>query len=466
MTQAQWYYDEVLKAEPNSLSAWAGLARVATDTGEHGPASQIYQRLVDQWPDSEVLRRNALVAQQYNPQASDSDRYQQAIEWGQWAVGRVGGHRPRPKVRKLVNGIPRVGVVSADLCQHTVGLFVKDILRTLGQRWPVVAYHARSHEDWVSKLIRSKCQWRNVSGIDDVALAKQIRGDEIDILIDLSGHTAGSRLTAFALRPAPVMVSWLGYFATTGLPYMDAVLLDQWHVTPETSQQFVEPIELLPSGRFYYGNVSWAPKEVSHPPVEHKCYITFGCFNNTAKLNADILDVWSRILAAVPTSRLVSKWRTFNDETFGESIREAFAARGIDPSRIELRGAGFHADVLREYADIDIALDPFPFTGGLTSCEALWMGVPVVTWPHGSVVSRQTMAFVTVMGLESLVAVDADDYVRIATKLASDTQALKSMRACMRARMQSSRLMDLPRAVEGLQETLLSVHARVLNERC
>lgn len=462
VTRAQLHYEKVLSTEPNNLGAAAGLARVATDIGQHDRASDVYERLVQQWPDSDTLRRNALVAQQYNPTVSDPARYQQALAWGQWAMARVGGHQPRPAPHARVNGVPRVGVVSADLCQHTVGLFVKDILRELGKHWPVVAYHARQQEDWVSKLIRSTCQWRNVAAMDDVALAKQIRDDEIDILIDLSGHTAGSRLTAFALRPAPVMVSWLGYFATTGLPYIDAVLLDQWHVTPETYQQFIEPIELLPSGRFYYGSVPWAPKEVSEPPFEKNGYITFGCFNNTAKLNPDVFAVWSQILAAVPRSRLVLKWRTFNDAQFSASVRQAFAARAIDPTRIELRGAGFHVDVLKEYADIDIALDPFPFTGGLTSCEALWMGVPVVTWPQGSVVSRQTKAFLSAIGLDDLVAADADDYVRIATRVAYDRQGLKALRASMQGRMQVSTLMDLSASLSGLQQTLLSVQARVL----
>jgi predicted O-linked N-acetylglucosamine transferase (SPINDLY family) len=139
----------------------------------------------------------------------------------------------------------------------------------------------------------------------------------------------------------------------------------------------------------------------------------------------------ARVLAAVPQSRLVLKWRTFQDAALCHSVREAFARRGIAPERIELRGASFHADVLKQYADIDIALDPFPVTGGLTSCESLWMGVPAVTWPQSRVVSRQTFAFLSAIGLPELAAQDADDYVRIAVELAADTAFTRQLEQCL-----------------------------------
>lgn len=284
-----------------------------------------------------------------------------------------------------------MGYVSADFCQHTVGLFVKDVIAAHdAARVTAFAYSAGQVDDWVTGAIRNACAFRDVRTLDDAALAAQIAADEIDVLVDLSGHTGGSRLAAFAHRPSPVQVTWLGYFATTGLPVMDAVILDEWHAPPGTESQFTESIVRLPGGRFCYTAVPFAPKEESVPPSLRKGYVTFGCFNNTAKFNAGVFDVWGRVLHAVPDARLVLKWRTFQDPLFCDSIRDAFVARGIAQDRIELRVASFHADLLNEYADIDIALDPFPFTGGMTSCEAMWMGVPVITWPQSRVVSRQT----------------------------------------------------------------------------
>ena len=201
-------------------------------------------------------------------------------------------------------------------------------------------------------------------------------------------------------------------------------------------------------------------------PSLKKGYVTFGCFNNTGKFNAKVFDVWARILAAVPDSRLVLKWRTFNDDSFGQSVRQAFITRGIASDRLELRCPSFHVDVLNEYADIDIALDPFPFTGGLTSCEALWMGVPVVTWPQSQVVSRQTFAFLSAIGLQELAAHDADDYVHIAVALAKDKACLSTLRSSMRMRMQDSALMNLPNFTYQLEQCLIDLYRNIyINEQ-
>ena len=205
----------------------------------------------------------------------------------------------------------------------------------------------------------------------------------------------------------------------------------------------------------------WAPAEVSAPAFTRNGFITFGCFNNTAKFNAGVFDAWARVLQAVPDARLILKWRTFNDDAFRQQVTDAFVARGIAADRIELRGPSFHADLLKEYADIDIALDPFPFTGGLTSCEALWMGVPVVTWPQSRVVSRQTHAFLHQIGLPELSASDADDYVRIAAELANDQARLAQLRATLRERMRASALMDVAGFTRQLEDTLLDLYRRI-----
>ena len=205
----------------------------------------------------------------------------------------------------------------------------------------------------------------------------------------------------------------------------------------------------------------WAPAEVALPPWQRNGYITFGSFNNTAKYNPQVFALWARVLAATPGSRLVLKWRTFNDDTFRQKVTHAFVERGIAPERIELRGPSFHADVLKEYADLDIALDPFPFTGGLTSCEALWMGVPVVTWPQNRVVSRQTHAILNQIGLPQLSAPDADEYVQIAVELANDRERLAHLRATLRDRMRASPLLDVTGFTRQFEDTLIDLYRRI-----
>jgi protein O-GlcNAc transferase len=459
LTDAKKCFLHARTLAPDDLRAMVNLANLARDAGEHSEATRLYSILLERLPQNAVVRRNILVGSQYDPNISDIERLTQAKDWGQWAISRAGGFRQRPPMSPLENRPLRVGYVSADFCQHTVGLFVKDVLLA-HKRVTLFAYGAGSVKDWVTATIQACCAFRDVSALGDEALAKQIQEDKIDVLVDLSGHTAGSRLSVFAHRPAPVALSWLGYFATTGLSYIDAVLLDEWHAPLGCETLFVEPIVRLPMGRLCYRPVPFAP-DVSPLPSLSKGFVTFGCFNNSAKLNAEVYDVWAKILNAIPDSRLVLKWRTFADAALRQNIHDEFARRGVDPARIELRGASFHVDALREYADIDIALDPFSFTGGLTSCEALWMGAPVVTYPKESVVSRQTFAFLSSIGLSELAAKDDDDYVRIAVQLATHSKRLVKLRDKMRARMNASALMDTAGFTQGLEDIFYKLYGQI-----
>ena len=461
-TQAQVCFAKAQALAPDDLRPVVNQANLARDWGDHAQARRLYMALQQRWPHHAVLRRNALTSLEYDPAATDAQRLAQAQAWGQWAVARSGGAHQRPAMQNVAGRALRLGYVSADCCQHTVGLFVKDVLCAhQAQRVQVFVYSAGQVKDWVTDQIRAACQFREVAALDDAALAALIRQDGVDVLVDLSGHTAGSRLTAFAYRPAPVQVSWLGYFATTGLPCMDAVLLDDCHAPPGTDVQFAETIIRLPQGRFYYQPVPWAPTTVAPAPALRNGHITFGCFNNSAKFNAEVFALWARILAALPDARLVLKWRTFNDEAFKQTVWAAFAQHGVAQHRIELRGPSFHADLLQEYADIDIALDPFPFTGGLTSCEALWMGVPVVNWPHSRVVSRQTLALLSAIGLPEFAARDADDYVRIAVDWATDIAQLVQLRHTLRDRMRASPLMDVAGFTHQLENTFIDLYQRI-----
>lgn len=462
LSEAQTYFLRAMKLLPNDLRPLVNLANLARDAGDHKESQRLYVLLQKQLPDHPVIRRNTLVCLEYNPDVSDDERLTAARNWGKWAVSQAGGPHPRPPVTPLGSRPLRVGYVSADFCQHTVGLFVKDVIKRHNPtQVQAYVYSAGQVSDWVTAEIRNCCTFHDVSRLDDMELAECIRKDEIDILVDLSGHTAGSRLTVFAHRPAPVQVSWLGYFATTGLACIDAVLLDEWHAPMEMDSQFVEPVIRLLKGRLLYQPVPWAPVDVSPLPFNSKGYFTFGCFNNTAKLNQAVFEAWVKVLQAVPNSRLILKWRTFNDETFRLKVIQTFVNHGIAADRIELRGPSFHVNLLKEYADIDIALDPFPFTGGLTSCESLWMGVPVVTLPQSRVVSRQTFALLSAIGLPELAANDVDDYVRIASELATDHAGLTALRQGIRYRMQTSPLMDVTGFTWQLESTLCQLYDEV-----
>jgi len=220
ITQAMECFKRVEVLTPNNTPLLVNLANLARDFGDHPESRRLYAILQKQHPDNPVIRRNSLVSLEYDFAVTDAERFNMARAWGQWAVARASGVKVRPAPRPLKSRQLRIGYVSADFCQHTVGLFVKDVLKAHDPgRVAVFAYSAGTVADWVTNQIRAASTFRDVRSLDDVALARLISEDGIDILVDLSGHTAGSRLTLFAHRPAPVQVSWLGYFATTGLSY-------------------------------------------------------------------------------------------------------------------------------------------------------------------------------------------------------------------------------------------------------
>ena len=462
LSQAEKNFRRCLELEPKNSAAQINLASVAHASGRHAEVGRMYAKLALQYSDNLIVRRNLLTASEYSLLAEDDERLNAAKAWGSWAINRSGGLRCRPALKQLSGRPLRVGYVSADICQHTVGLLLKDVLKSHdAQRVTAFVYNAGRQRDWVTNDISLSCIVRDASALDDLQLVDLVIEDQIDVLVDLSGHTAGSRLAAFAYRPAPVMVSWLGYFATTGLPYFDGLLLDEWHVTAATQEQFVEPVIKLSGGRFCYKPVPWAPVEVALPACLRNGYVTFGCFNNTAKINESVIEVWAKILNALPESRLILKWRTFNDEAYSQKMWAAFRELGVTPDRIELRGPSFHKDLLLEYADIDIALDPFPFTGGLTTCETLWMGVPVVTMPLSRVVSRQSHAILNMIGLEDLSAESKEQYVSIALNLAKDHERLIALRSNLRKMLRESSLMDVTGFTQALEDCFFELYRRI-----
>lgn len=333
----------------------------------------------------------------------------------------------------------RVGLVSADLCSHPIGFFLPLPLRHIDRRrFRLIAYSLGARNDAVTERLKGLVDdWHDLGGCSDRTLLQQVAADAIDVLIDLSGHTAGNRLRLFASRAAPVQLSWLGYFASTGVPQMDGVLLAREQIAEGGQAYFTEPLLPLQANQFCYLAPDYAPP-VAEPPALRNGFVTFGSFNNSAKLNDGVIRCWADLLAQVPNSRLLLKWKGLADPVVSRRLHARFALWGISAERVELRDRSDHATMLGEYADIDIALDPFPFSGALTSCEALWMGVPVVTLSQQRPVSRQTRAILCAMGREAWVARTQLQYRHIAAALAADVSSLQRHRAALRDELQRS----------------------------
>ena len=289
------------------------------------------------------------------------------------------GGRDRPRAS---GGRLRVGFVSGDLRTHPVGFFLEGILQHLDpSKFELFAYPTIAKADELTARIRPRfSRWHLLKGQTDEAAAQAIRADQIDILLDLAGHTGDNRLPVFGLRPAPVQVSWLGYFASTGVSAMDYVLADDVCVPLGSEHFFTEKVWRLPQTRLCFTPpTDGTTPNVSALPALERGYITFGCFQRLPKITDSVLGLWQQVFAALPDARLLLQSHQTGRPLYVEQILTRLARVGIHADRVTVRGPAHRSAYLQSYAKVDMVLDTFPYTGGTTTCEALWMGVPTVT---------------------------------------------------------------------------------------
>jgi predicted O-linked N-acetylglucosamine transferase (SPINDLY family) len=351
----------------------------------------------------------------------------------------------------------RLGFVSPDFRSHPVGFLLVRVVEALARRpTAILCYsnHVPTPDDLTARFQAAASAWREIRAMSDDALAEQIRGDRVDVLIDLAGHTAANRLLVFARKPAPVQATWLGYVGTTGLEAMDYLIADRYEVPEGAEVHYRERVLRLPGGYASFDPPADAPKP-GPPPALASGRVTFGCFNNPAKLSPPTVVAFAAVLRQVPGARLVLKYRGFDDPTLAARLRAQFAAAGVEPERVELHGGAARAEFVAAYREIDIALDSFPFAGGVTTCEALWMGVPVVTLPGATFASRHGLSHLSSVGLaDELAARDVDDYVARAVGLAQDLGRLATLRSGLRERLGRSPLCDGDRVADELLQAL------------
>lgn len=336
-----------------------------------------------------------------------------------------------------------IGYVSPDLGNHSIAYFVSAVFPNHDRnRFKVFCYSDRGKEDESSERIKKGVDvWRKTAGMDDDSLYSLIRSDEIDILVDLAGHTGGNRLPVFARRAAPVQVTWLGYPNTTGLSAMDYRIVDAVSDPPGDADQYhSETLVRLPNGFLCFDPPGNAP-EVSSLPLLRNGFVTFGSFNALAKITDQAIELWSRILARVPESRILFKNKCLFDEATRNRLSDRFLSWGIGRERILMTPFTMTTEEhLACYGHVDISLDTFPYNGTTTTCEALWMGVPVVGLWGDLHASRVTASILTTLGLDSLLAKDVDECVEIAVHLATKTELLDALRYGLREKMRSSHL--------------------------
>jgi predicted O-linked N-acetylglucosamine transferase (SPINDLY family) len=352
----------------------------------------------------------------------------------------------------------RIGFVSPDFNNHPVGQLLIALFKEFNpSRLSLYCYSNRLHPDSLTEwFCYTATSWRDISKLSDSDAASLIQEDGIDILVDLSGHTINNRLQIFSLRPAPVQVTWMGCGHTTGLKSIDYIIADEDFIRPQDEQWFSEQVVRLPFNRFCFTPPIPCP-EVVEPSLYDNDYVTFGSFNNPMKISEQVVAVWSQILLRVPRSRLILKYKAFGDPAVRRRYQELFANNGVARNRVELRKLSNQFFMLMEYGDIDIALDPFPFTGGMTSLFSLWMGVPIVTLSGELPISRQTESFLKLVGLQDLVAHNEKEYINNAINLANNHDRLCEIRSTLRDTMAASPLCDAKRHAADVEHAFFEM---------
>jgi len=420
------------------------------DKGELDEAIESFQRAIDLAPDDAAIHSNLLYTLHFHPGYDAAMIYEEHRRWNRQHAEPLKKFI-QPHVNNRDPDRPlRIGYVSPDFRNHPIGKFLLPLQAAHDpDRFEVFCYSDVRRPDRLTELLRRHAkQWRNTVGLTHERAAQLIREDQIDILVDLTMHMAGNRMLLFARKPAPVQVTYLAYCSTTGLETMDYRLSDP-NMDPSDSDLLLysERSIRLPETCWCYGVAGPTP-EPSPLPASVAGYITFGCLNNFCKVSTEALNVWIQLLCATPKSQFILRAL---EGSHRQRVRDLLQQYGIDPQRLKFVGTVPLSEYYRLYQQIDIGLDPFPYNGGTTTCDTLWMGVPVVTLVGPTAVGRGGVSILCNVGLPKLIAQTPEQYVQIATDLAKDLPKLAELRRTLRARMQASPLMDAPRFARNVE---------------
>lgn len=446
-------FDHALALDPRVADAWSARSELRFDIGDVEGALQDATQATNFAPSRVDLRFSRLKVELY---MSGSDAAAMARDVTAAMESTTREVRPRtgmtaPDPERTI----QLGLVSADFKDHPVGRFLLGLAEHIDQsRIELHGFSSTERRDGTTERLRNAfAHWHEVTMLDDEALAERIRQTSIDVLVDLSGHTKGDRLKVFARRPAPVSFTWLGYFATTGVRAIDYVLGNDWVLPAGEEGQWTEAPWRMPDTYLCYD----VPRAgvVAALPALQTGRVTFGSFNNFHKISTATVSAWSALLVAVPGSRLILRSSRKMPPEFTATLRRKFEAAGLVPERLRIdEPQTDYAAHLRGYNEIDIALDTFPYNGGTTTVEALYMGVPVLVKAGDRYVAHMGESILHNAGLVDWIAPDEGSFVRLGVQKASDVEALAELREGLRPRMLQSPLFDAPRFARNFEEAV------------
>jgi predicted O-linked N-acetylglucosamine transferase (SPINDLY family) len=444
LTQAMRWYEYTLSRNPDHYQAFTNQLAIYKDMGEIQKAVDGFIKSIQIHPESAIVHSNLLLCLGYLVGVTPQNMFDYHREWAERHAARsVCAGKDFLNARTLNRRI-RIGYLSPDFRSHSVAFFIHPVLyRHHREQFEVYCYSDVQKPDDVTRLMMSTADhWRDILRQTDDEVFQRIREDRIDILVDLTGHTANNRMKLFSRKPAPVQVAYLGYPNTTGLTAMDYRITDS-EADPEglSDACYTERLVRLPGGFLCYQPPVPTP-DVSEAPVLSNGYVTFGSFNNRAKINSSVIAVWSALLLQVPGSRLILKSSIVSDADARANLLSQFVLHGVETSRIEVAPYLPFQEHLKLYQRVDIALDTFPYNGTTTTCEALWMGIPIITLSGETHASRVGASILHQVGLTEGIATSEIGYIEAAKTLAADVNRLCQQRRTLRLKMLSSSLMD------------------------
>ena len=467
-SQAIAAYRKAIGINPSHPEAHNNLGLILRQLGQFEEAMESFKRAIQAQPAGLSFMQNLISTMNYMPRMDCGEIFNAHQKFGQQLelASKPFGARPigiseTENARRL-----RIGYVSPDFKQHAVAHFIEPVLANHQKDgFEIFCYSNNPIVDATTRHLQSLVpHWRDITGMTDDDAAKKIRDDGIDILVDLAGYTNLNRLMIFTLKPAPVQATWIGYPNTTGLSRMDYRITDALSdPIGQTDSLHTEKLARLPDCFSCFAPPKESP-EVGPLPARNSGEIMFGSFNNLTKINDHVIATWARILVRMPRSRLTLKYKSLKTDFIQDMVYAEFSKHGVARDRLVfLSQNDSKMEHMSQYNCIDIGLDPFPYNGTTTTCDALWMGVPVITLAGRSHVGRVGVSQLTNIGLPELIGHNEDDYVDIAVALANDLPRLAALRSGLRERLRASPLMDAPRLTRNLEAAYREMFKRLHN---